>query len=173
VDTTNVVYQWYKQDASVTTDQGGGVGWLKLIEASIEDGYNTDTLIIPPEAIDSVEYYKCIIRDTQVDSVSYNGYFNSIVSVSNVAMPIEVRVDTNGTVILNGQVNKTLTAKLYQMGKEIDVRGDQYAYKWYRYLSTGVKDTSWAGGIGFKVGKTIVITNADVASKATFAIEIE
>ncbi|PEK70226.1 hypothetical protein CON73_30515, partial [Bacillus toyonensis] len=28
--TTGVTYQWYKQDASVSTDQGGGVGWLKL-----------------------------------------------------------------------------------------------------------------------------------------------
>lgn len=30
VDTTNVSYQWYIMDSSVTTDQGGGVGWKKL-----------------------------------------------------------------------------------------------------------------------------------------------
>lgn len=173
VDTTNVSYQWYKQDATITSDQGGGIGWMKLTGTSSETGYLSDALIIPADAIGSIEYYKCIIRDTQVDSVTYNGYFSSIVSVSNVAMPIEVRVEANGTIILNGQGTKSLTARLYQMGSEIDPRGDEYTYKWYRYLSNGTKDSAWAGGIGFKTGKTLTITGDDVATKATFAVEIE
>jgi hypothetical protein len=173
IDTTNVQYQWYKQDGTIITDQGGGIGWLKLGSSSIEQGYNLDTLIIPPNAVPTVGYYKCIIRDTQVDSVTYNGYFSSIVTVANVEMPIDIRVEAvGGKVILNGQVNKSLLARLFQDGREIDTSGSAYIYKWYRYLADGTKDTAWQNSIGYKTGKIINITNADVTGKATFGVEI-
>lgn len=172
IDTTNVAYQWYKQDSTVTTDQGGGIGWLKLTGTGVETGYTSDTLTIPPAAVTSIAYYKCIMRDTQVDSITYNGYFNAIVAVSNVYMPISVEVVTNGTILLQGQGSKTLTAKLTQMGREIDAAGTQYTYKWYRYLQDGTKDATWNSNQGFKTGKSIIITDPDVALKATFSVEV-
>jgi hypothetical protein len=171
IDTTNVTYQWYKKDTSISTDQGGGIGWLKLISTSPETGYNTDTLTIPSSAINIFEVYKCIIKDTQTDSITYNTSFESMVSVTNSVLPIEVRVEVDGRVILNGQGQKAIRARLYQGGKEIDTEGTLYTYRWYRWLENATKDTSW-NTTGYKAGKNIVITDADVDTKATFTVEV-
>jgi hypothetical protein len=171
IDTTNVTYQWYKKDTSISTDQGGGIGWLKLISTSPEAGYNTNTLTIPSSAINIFEVYKCIIKDTQTDSITYNTSFESMVSVTNSVLPIEVRVEVDGRVILNGQGQKAIRARLYQGGKEIDTEGTLYTYRWYRWLENATKDTSW-NTTGYKAGKNIVITDADVDTKATFTVEV-
>lgn len=172
VDTTNVSYQWYKQDSTVTTDQGGGVGWLKLIASSPEQGYNASTLTIPSNAVNGFAVYKCRILDMQVDSITYNTTFEGLVSVTNSILPITVQVDSAGAILLNGQGEKELTARLYQNNKEIDTLGTLYTYKWYRWLQDGTKDTTWNSNTGYKTGKVLVINDADVDIKATFSVEV-
>ena len=66
VDTTNVSYQWYIMDSSVSTDQGGGVGWKKLTNtANMYQGVTTREITVYPNAVPNVATFKCIITDTE------------------------------------------------------------------------------------------------------------
>jgi len=175
IDITAVTYQWYKQDASVTTDQGGGVGWFKLTNANGYAGVTTNTLTVPVGGVDSYASYKCIIKDTDSASNTYNQSFMDVISIIDNTDPYQVVVtSTGGDVFKNGVGSTTLTAKVYQGGIEIDSAGMTFTYKWYKYNKDGTLVTGWGGtGINFKTGKTLAVGDADVEVKATFMIEIE
>jgi hypothetical protein len=172
IDETNVTYQWFKQDDSILTDQGGGIGWLKLTSSSLESGYNLQTLVIPGDAVDEKENYKCIVTDVETGSNTLNQKFPSMVTVVNIVDPIEVRVtSTNGETFHNGQGETNLTAHLFRKDMELDMTGTEYTYKWYKYNQDGTKDNSW-DNVGYKEGKVLTITPADLAVKATFSVEV-
>lgn len=171
-DTTNVSYQWYKKDDSVKSDQGGGVGWLKLTGSSPESGYNLDTLVIPGHAVDEHEVYKCVITDTWGPSNTVNQKFTGYVTVSDAQDPLEIRVTSSiGNTFKNGQGQTTLTAHVFQKDIELDFAGTKYTYKWYKYNKDGVKDASW-NGVGYKTGKKLVVTSEDIAEKSTFSVDV-
>lgn len=175
VDNTLVTYQWYQQDSSVVSDQGGGIGWKKLIEtASVTTGVTTNTLTVFSSAVSSFATFKCIIKDTDSASNTYNQNFMDTVSLIDNSDPIQVSVtSTGGDVFKNGVGSTTLTAKLFQAGEEIDSAGTKYTYKWYKYDKNGALVTNFGGtGINFKTGKTLAVGDADVDVKATFSIEI-
>lgn len=177
VDTSSVTYQWYRTDSTVSTDQGGGIGWRKL-DATTNfgtTGYTTGTLTIPATAVTSIAMFKCIIKDTDSASPTYNQSFAGTVSVVDQTDPIQVTVtSTGGDVFKQGVGSTTLRAVLYQNGTEIDSAGTKYTYKWYKYDQNGTKVTAWGGtGIDFKTGKTLAIGGADVDVKATFIVEVE
>jgi hypothetical protein len=174
IDTTLVTYQWYKQDSSVVTDQGGGVGWLKLTASSSETGYNATSLTIPNSAVLNIAVYKCIITDTDSTSNTYNKTFMDTVTIVDQSDPIQIYVTSSGgDVFKNGVGTTTLTAKVYQGGAEIDTAGTKYTYRWYKYDMGGTLITNFGGtGISYKAGKTLNIGDADVDTKATFSVEI-
>lgn len=175
IDTTNVTYQWYKQDAGQTTDVGGGVGWAKLTNtANVYAGVTTATLTIYPAAVDGFAVFKGIITDTDSASPTYNTKFMDTVTVADQSDPIQCSIaSTGGDVFKNGTGSTTLTARLFQGGEEIDAGGTKYTYKWYKYNSAGALVTGWGGtGIDFKTGKTLAVGGADVDTKATFVVEV-
>lgn len=176
VDETQVSYQWYQQDSSVTTSQGGGVGWKKLTNtANMYSGVTTKTITVYADAVIGVGNFKCIIKDTDSTSNSYNQEFIDVVSFTDLSDPIQVTVEsTGGDTFVNGQGSSVLTARLFQAGAEIDTAGTKYTYKWYKYDKSGNLVTGFGGsGINFKTGKTLNVGSSDVDVKATFKIEIE
>lgn len=175
IDTTLVSYQWYQQDSSISTDQGGGIGWRKLVEtATVTTGVTSNTLVVFSAAVASFGTFKCIIKDTDSASNTYNQTFVDTVSFIDNSDPIQVSVlSSGGDVFKNGVGSTTLTARLFQAGNEIDSAGTKYTYRWYKYDKDGNLSTNFGGtGINYKSGKTLTVGDADVDVKATFSVEI-
>lgn len=176
VDTTNVSYQWYKQDPSATQDEGGGVGWKKITSTYNhgEKGYTTRRLEVPSSAVPNFEVYKIVITDTDTSSPTYNQKFQDTVTFLDQSDPIQVSVvSTGGNVFKNGVGQSELTAQLFRAGEEIDIDGTKYTYKWYKYDKDGNMVTDFGGSTAFRLGKVITVTDNDVDVKATFIVEIE
>lgn len=169
IDTSSVSYQWYKQDASVTTDEGAGVGWKKLTDVSDKYiGTTTRELTVYPTGITNIGVFKCEIKDTDNTSATYNTKFWDTVTFIDNTDPIAVSItSTGGDVFKNGVGSTVLTAKLFQSGAEIDEDGKDYTYTWAKYLADGTLDSSYS-----KTGKIISVTQADVSVKSTFVCTV-
>lgn len=166
-DKTNVTYQWYKQDSSVTTDEGGGIGWKKIVNASGSyAGCTTRELTVYASAVTNIGVFKCIIKDTDTASPTYNqSFFDTVTFIDNTD-PVVVQIQsTGGDVFKNGSGSSTLTAKLFQAGTEIDSAGTGYTYTWKKYKNDGTLDTGWS-----KTGKSISVSGDDVDIKSTFEV---
>lgn len=175
IDSTSVTYQWYQQDSSISTDQGGGIGWRKLTEAAnMTTGVTTNTLTVFANAVSSFATFKCIIKDTDSASNTYNQAFIDTISFIDNSDPIQVSVtSTGGDVFKNGVGSTVLTAKLFQAGNEIDTAGTKYTYKWFKYDKDGNLVSNFGGtGINYKTGKTLNVGDSDVDIKATFSVEV-
>lgn len=175
IDTTQITYQWYMQDSTVNTDQGGGIGWKKLTDtANMYTGTTTTTLSVFASAVISYGVFKCQIKDTDTASNTYNQYFYDTVSFIDLSDPLQVTITSSGgDVFKNGVGSTTLTAKVYQAGAEVDSAGTKYTYKWYQYDQNGTLNANFGGtGINYKTGKTLAVGDADVTVKATFQVEI-
>ena len=180
-DTTNVSYQWYAQDSSVTTDQGGGRGWKKLSNtANMYSGVTTSTITIYPNAVTNVQTFKCIVKDTDSTSPSYNQSFMDYITILDLQDPILCQVESSGGSIFKDGIGSTrLIARLFQAGNEIDAyavgkSNYTYTYKWYKYDNSSTLVADFGGtGVDYKTGKYIDVGSADVDIKATFKVEVE
>ena len=172
VDTTNVSYQWYKQDASITADQGGGTGWRKLSNAANQfAGVTAATLTVYASQVDSYATFKCVAKDTDSASATYNKSFADTASFVDLSDPYQVIISsTGGDVFKNGEGSTTLTARVFQAGAELD-SGGALSYVWTKYGADGTVDSAWGTG-GTKTGKTLSVGGADVSVKATFMVEV-
>lgn len=171
VDVTSVTYQWYVQDSSQATDVGGGVGWKKCTGT----GNATRCLTVKADDVVGIAVFKCIIKDTDTASNSYNQTFTDTVTFVDLSDPIQITVEsTGGDVFKNGSGSSTLTARLFQAGVELDTAGTKYTYKWYKFDKSGSLVTGFGGtGVNYKTGKTLSVGTSDVDVKATFKIELE
>ena len=176
VDTTNVTYQWYIKDASQSTDAGGGVGWKKLSNTtSMYTGVTTRQIIIYPNAVPNVAVFKCVIKDTDSTSSTYNGTFQDTITFTDLSDPIQCTiVSTGGDTFVNGNGSTVLTARLFQAGTEVDATSPYtHTYKWYKYDKESNLVTGWGGTTDYKTGKTLSVGSTDVDVKATFRVEVE
>lgn len=177
IDTTSLTYQWYKMDSSVSTNQGGGVGWLKLTSAASgggTTGFTTATLTVPASAVAGTAVFKVGIKDTDTNSPTHNQTFWSTISFADQTDPIQVIIESSaGDVFKQGVGSTVLKARLFQNGDEIDVAGTKYTYRWYKRDSAGNLVTGFGGtGVDFKTGKTLDVGSNDVDSKSTFIVEV-
>lgn len=175
VDTTLVSFQWYAQDPSVVADQGAGVGWRKLTEVSNQTtGVTTTRMVVYPDAVQGFAVFKCIVKDLDPDSSSYNQSFIDTLTFADQSDPIQVSItSTGGNIFKNGIGSTELKALLFQAGEEIDKAGTKYSYKWFKYKESGALDSNFGGtGIGYKTGKSLTVGDADVDIKATFRVEV-
>ena len=178
VDTTNVTYKWAIMDSSVTStsssgyDAAFGVGWRKLSDTTgMYSGATTSTITIYAAAVDSYAVFKCVATDSDSTSNTYNSSFTDVATFIDNSDPIQVVVtSTGGDVFKNGVGSTVLTAVVYQAGAEIDSEG-KGTYTWTKYNKDGAIDTSW-GTSGSKTGKTLSVSSADVATKATFMVVV-
>lgn len=167
-DTTNVAFQWYKMDSSITTDEGGGVGWKKLSNASnAYEGATSATLTIYAAMVESYGVYKCVATDTDTTSNTYNQTFVDTASFIDNSDPLQVIIQsTGGDTFKNGEGSTVLTARVYRAGEEIDTEGTG-SYTWSKYDKDGNKVTAFT-----KTGKTLSVGSSDVSVKATFMVEV-
>ena len=177
IDTTNVSYQWYIMDSTVSTDQGGGVGWKKLSNTTnVYTGVTTRLITIYPDAVPSVATFKCVIKDTDSTSDTYNGTFYDTITFTDLSDPVQCTiVSSGGDTFVNGNGSTVLTARLFRGGSEIDSTSPYtYTYKWYKYDKNASLVTGWGGTTDYKTGKSVTVTAAqDVDVKATFRVEVE
>lgn len=175
VDTTNVSYQWYIMDSSVSTDQGGGVGWRALTNtANMYTGVTTREITVYPNAVPNIATFKCIITDTETGA--NNAKYYDTITFTDLSDPIQCTiVSSGGDTFVNSQGSTVLTARLFQAGQEIDTTSPYiYTYKWYKYDKNASLVTDWGGsGVDYKTGKTLNVGSSDVDSKATFRVEVE
>ena len=176
VDTTNVSYQWYIMDSTVTTDQGAGKGWKKLTNTDGSyTGVTTRLITIYPAAVPSVATFKCVIKDTDSTSDTYNGTFYDTITFTDLSDPVQCTiVSSGGDTFVNGNGSTILTARLFRGGSEIDTTTPYiYTYKWYKYDKESNLITGWGGSTNYKTGKTLSVGSTDVDVKATFRVEVE
>lgn len=168
VDTTNVSYQWYMLDTSVDTDQGGGVGYRKLTNTTnMYQGVTTNTITLYADAVDSFTTLKCVAKDTDSSSNTYNEEFVDTASFIDNSDPLQVIIQsTGGDTFKNGVGSTVLTARCYQGGEEVDTAGNG-TYVWSKYDADGQKVSSFN-----QTGKTLSVGSADVSVKATFICEV-
>ena len=171
VDTTNVTYKWAVMDSTVTSsssagyDAAFGTGWRKLTDTTgMYSGTTTATITV-------YAVFKCVATDSDSTSNTYNSSFTDVATFIDNSDPIQVIVtSTGGDVFKNGVGSTVLTAVVYQAGAEIDADG-KGTYTWTKYNKDGAIDTSW-GTSGSKTGKTLSVSSADVATKATFMVVV-
>lgn len=175
VDTTNVSYQWYMMDSSVSTDEGAGAGWKKLINtANMYQGVTTREITVYADAVPNVGTFKCIITDTEAGA--NNAKYYDTITFTDLSDPIQCTiVSSGGDTFVNSQGSTVLTARLFQAGQEIDTTSPYtYTYKWYKYDKNAVLVVDWGGsGVDYKTGKNINVASSDVDAKATFRVEVE
>lgn len=175
-DTTSVTYQWYKQDPSQNTNHAGiGTGWLKLTnQTNMYANCTTRKLTIYPNAVTNVAVFACTCTDTDTSSGTYNQIYKDTVTIIDNTDPYSVIItSTGGDVFKNGTGSTTLTAHIYQAGKEVDANGtDGFTYTWTKYSNSNVKANFYGTSSPTKTGKSLSITGDDVDVKNTFICEV-
>ena len=84
-------------------------------------------------------------------------------------IPIRVEIDSsNGNIFLRKDISTQLTCTVYK-GNE-DITNTVTRFNWSKQNSDGTVDTSWSR---LAAGRSITITDADVASKAIFTCTVE
>lgn len=142
-DTSNLTYKWYKYSGSTwpTTTVG-----------------TSQTLTITPADVDTLALYRVTISD----SVNGDSFTSDPCSVTDYTDPLLVTItSTGGNIFKNGSGSSTLTAVVYQNGKEIT---SGLTYSWTKLNQDGSADSTWTA----KTTKAITIGSADVSTKATF-----
>lgn len=175
IDTTSVAYQWYMQDSTIVTDQGGGIGWRKLVEtASMYTGVTGNVLTLYDAAVVNYATLRVSVKDTDSTSGTYNQFFWDTVSFIDNSDPYQIQItSTGGDVFKNGVGSTTLNARVFQAGNEIDTGGTKFTYKWFKYNKDGTLVTDFGGtGVNYKTGKTLTVGDVDVDVKATFSVEL-
>lgn len=161
VQDVGVLYQWYIQNGSA--DEGAGAGWKELnaVTPYGTSGYTTKTLTVLAAAVPATENFKCKVI---YDGVPYYGF----VTLRDLSDPYQVILEClQGFTFLNGGgVEKTLTARIYQNGTEVDLSGTVFNYDWQKF-SDGIQDTSFS-----RVTKSIKITSEDVDRSATYICNV-
>lgn len=155
-------------------DADAGAGW-RYLSADVAGNYTgtaTNVLTIYDVFVNGMSVIKCVIKDTDSSSNTYNKCFQDTLTFIDQTDPITVVItSTGGDVFKNGVGSSVLTAVVYQAGVEIDAAGSKYAYTWSIYNSAGVLST-FSGGAATKTGKSITVGDADVSLKATFKVDL-
>ena len=103
-----------------------------------------------------------LYRVTISDSVNGDSFTSDPCSVTDYTDPLLVTItSTGGNIFKNGSGSSTLTAVVYQNGKEVT---SGLTYSWTKLNQDGSADSTWTA----KTTKSITIGSADVSTKATF-----
>ena len=167
IDNTNIPYTWQKLGSgtwtTITSTNAGGV-----------TGYTTNEITIPESTVLNFESFKCLIKDTDTASGSYNTSVSDIISFADMSDPYQVEITApSGTTLTSGMTSTTLTVNCWQNGSLLPTTFFTGATcRWLKFNKSGVQDTSW-GTSGVKVGRTLIVTRAEISVAATYTVEIE
>lgn len=161
VQSGGVTYQWFIQEGSA--DEGAGAGWKKLDGTTPygTSGYTSNTLTVPASSVPSSESFKC--KATYLGTAYYGA-----LTLRDLTDPYQVVLEClQGDSFFNSAgEDKTLTARIYQNGVQVDSEGSTFAYAWQRFIG-GVQDTSFS-----LTTKSIIVTAADVAKEAFYICNV-
>lgn len=168
IDTSNVSYQWHKLKTDGT--------WETLAASNSYGvtGSTTNEITIPASAVLNFESFKCVIKDTDTASGTYNTSVSDIISFSDLSDPYIIEVSSStGDKFVNGQGSATLSAKVWQNGEVFsDSAADtKFSFSWKKYKKDGTQDAAW-GTSGVKTGRTLAVTATEVDIKGTFVVEL-
>ncbi len=163
-DKTNLTYSWEKST--------NGTTWTKVTGA-------TSTLTITPDMVQSFAMFRCVIKDTDPTSETYNQTFTTEgVSILDVSDPYQAVIEsTAGNFFKNNTGSTVLICRVYQSGTEIDATGTSLTYTWTKTDAKGdpVTFTPNAvkhGSIVADKKKAITVSHDEVDIKATYFCEV-
>lgn len=169
IDNTNVTYRWFIKTSG---------NYVELTSANAATyhitGYTTRKITIPNDAVLNYATFKCTIKDTDTGSSTYNKEVTDTISFIDMSDPYDIRMDLpQGDSI---SVGASITAKVdvYQGAtKMADAFFMGKTCRFFRNNASGVLDTTW-GASGYKTGRSITITEADLLSKyqTVFGVEV-
>lgn len=167
---TAATYTWYKQN---------GANWEQITSANANGitGYTTANMTVPAQAVLNTANFKCVIKDNESGSSTYNQTVSAYYAVVDHSDPFMIEVDfPQGDGIVSGgstkvriEVRQGATRKdsAFFTGKTIKI---------FRFTATGVLDTTW-GTSGYKnpdSNRELTIAEADLLTgKAQTAFGVE
>lgn len=129
---TPTAFKWYIQDPTATTASGGdtdgGAGW-RLLTSTYNvgiTGYTTDTITVPPSAVQGNEGFKCVATS--------GSKYSNVTMVKDFTDPITTNIVGQDT-FKNGEGTVTLKVQLLQNGGVIPNTG--YTFRWALYKADG------------------------------------
>lgn len=166
IDNAKVSYIWQKL--------GNGT-WTTISSANAAGvtGYTTNEITIPELAVLNFESFKCIIKDTDTASGTYNTSVSDVISFADMSDPYQVEITApQGTTLTSGMTSTTLTTNCWQNGALLPASFFTGATcTWRKFNKLGVQDTAW-GASGVKSGRSIIVTKAEISVAATYTVEI-
>lgn len=165
IDSTLVAYKWQKLINGVWTD-------ITPANALGITGQTTNEITIPAGAVLNFDSFKCVIKDTDPASGTYDTSVSDMVTIADMTDPYDVEVFApNGTTLTSGMTSTTVTVNVWQNGALLpDSFFEGVTCNW-RKFKNGVADTKW-GTNGVKSGRNLTITRADISVTNTFVVDI-
>lgn len=160
---TNIVNPYYDSD--------GGEGWALITNENTFggiSGYTTNEITIPEGAVVNYATFKCVIRDLDSKSITYNDTVYATASFLDQQDPLQIFFDTpEGTIFKNSQGTITITAEVWRNGEELDLDGSRWIYDWIQYDQNGLVVPTFN-----RINKTIMIVPDDVYQKSNFEVRL-
>lgn len=157
-ETAATEYKWYIQEG-IAND-----GWELLGETNSYGitGAITKTITVPASAVKSLENFKCV--------ATYKGKpYSGVVTLTDMTDPYQVTIIAEGgTTFINGEgASKVLTAKVFQLGEEIDTLGTAFDYSWKKFVGGAP-----IGGV-IATTKKLTVNANEISAQATFTCDID
>lgn len=160
---TNIVNPYYDSD--------GGEGWALITNENTFggiSGYTTNEITIPEGAVVNYATFKCVIRDLDSKSITYNDTVYATASFLDQQDPLQIFFNTpEGTIFKNNQGTITITAEVWRNGEELDLDGSRWIYDWIQYDQNGLVVPTFN-----RINKTIMIVPDDVYQKSNFEVRL-
>lgn len=151
-------------------DEDGGTGWAYINETNSFGitGYTTNEITIPESSVVNFATFKCVIKDLDSTSITYNQTVYATASFLDQQDPLQVFFNTpEGTIFKNNTGTITIEAEVWRNGEELDKEGSVYTYDWIQYDKSGQVISSFS-----KINKSILITPNDVDEKSNFEVRV-
>ena len=168
-DTTNVSYTWYMFTSS---------GWTKITSSNHGTiaGYTGRTITIYPDDVLDRAQFKCIVKDTDSTSGTYNKTAEAVSrEIVDLSDPLTIEIYApSGNILTQGAESTTLRADVLRGGVRIPDNDSLYTnatFSWTKMNKNGVQDTTW-GTSGVKTGRSITVLRDEIDIKATFFVEM-
>lgn len=114
-----------------------------------------------------------VMLDTKGQSleVAFNSMSSTVNTINEQKMYKVDVSSTNGNIFKNGNIDTTLSARLYSWDTDITNTTSDSRFIWTRVSDDTAGDTSW--NIAHSAGaKTIRVTSSDVTARATFKVSV-
>ena len=154
-----------------STADDAGASIAQVVESIGKDGeVNAASIVAAVNSDSSVAI--------NADRIQINGYTSFSGWASDIedktdASSIRVEIQSNrGNIFKSRDVSAILTCRVWKAGVEITNTLPNSAFKWIKINDDGTPDTNW-NTLNNYDGKSIVISNADVLSRAMFNCEVQ